>query len=146
MATRAEETAHLMDLYKQDTAQIMTRIDSQLSILAARAQTMLSLASITITVTGFSGTTIAKSGPWAARCLVIGLVLVLVSAAQTMWGILRVRWTTNLAPCSLESAIHYALETRDEKTQVYSRALWTLIVGLSLYVASVALFLFPSVG
>jgi hypothetical protein len=141
--TRSEEVAHLMKLYGGNAAQILARIDGQISILATRAQTMLSLAGITITVTGFSGTTIAKSGPWAARLLVMGLVIVLVSAAFTMWGILRVKWTTSMRPCEVEEAIHYALQRRDEKTSVYSRALLLLIVGLALYVSSVAFLIFP---
>jgi hypothetical protein len=139
--TRQQEAEHLLALYDGNAVHIMSRIESQLGILATRAQTLLSLAGITITVTGFSGTTIARSGPWAARALVLGLILVLVSATQTMWGILRVRWTTHLAPCALLHAVDHALTMRDQKTEVYSRALLLLIIGLGLYVSSIAMLL-----
>jgi hypothetical protein len=144
--TQAQECAHLIELYEGNAALIMNRIESQLAILASRAQTMLSLAGITITVTGFSGANIARSGHTAALLLVFGLFIVLCSAAITMGGILRVRWTTNLAPCTLQAAVTHALQMRDNKTRVYSAALAMLIVGLALYVSSVAMLLIGSVG
>jgi len=137
-ASRDDESRHLIDLYARDAAKIMDRIDGQLSILSARAQTLLSLAGITITVTGFSGASIARSGRPAAVLLVTGLVLVLFAASMAMRGILAVRWTTSIAPCSLEEAIHAALDVRDAKTRSFSRSLGILVLGLSLYVASVA--------
>jgi hypothetical protein len=140
-ATRDEETAHLVKLYDGDAAKIMSRIEGQLALLANRAQTMLSLAGITVTVTGFSGASIARSGRVAAILLVTGLVVVMLAASMAMSGILRVRWTTSLPPCSLEQAIHAALDVRDAKTRAFDRSLRLLVLGLSLYVASVALLL-----
>jgi hypothetical protein len=140
-ATRDEETRHLLALYDRDAAKIMTRIEGHLTILSARAQTLLSLAGITVTVTGFSGASIARSGRVAATLLVAGLVVVMIAAAVAMHGILGVRWTTSLSPCSLEQAIEAALEVRDAKTRAFSFSLRLLVLGLSLYVASVALLL-----
>ncbi len=137
-ATRDDESRHLLQIYDGDAAKIMERIDGQLSILSARAQTLLSLAGITITVTGFSGASIARSGRVAAVLLVSGLVVVLLAASVAMRDILVVRWTTSIAPCSLEAAIHSALDVRDAKTRAFSRALGLLVLGLALYVASVA--------
>lgn len=136
-----DELEHLLDLYGHDGPAIMGRIESQLMILATRAQTLLSLAGITITVTGFSGATIAKSGVVASLCIVAGLVLVLLSAAMTIHGILRVEWTTRVRKGPLEEAVRFALRTRDRKAKAYSAALKVLIVGLTLYVASVVLLL-----
>ncbi|HTJ81713.1 MAG TPA: hypothetical protein VL400_08300 [Polyangiaceae bacterium] len=135
------EVAHLLELYEGDAVKIMGRIEAQLSILASRAQTLLSLAGITITVTGFSGANIAKTGKLASTSIVLGLVLVLVSAAVTMNGILRVEWTTRLGRGTLEQSIRRAIAVRDQKTRAYSLALKVLIVGLALYVTSVGLLL-----
>jgi hypothetical protein len=136
-----DEVAHLIELYDGKGPAIMARIENQLMVLASRAQTLLSLAGITITVTGFSGANIAKSSKLASLCIVAGLVLVLLSAAMTIGGILRVEWTTRVPKGSLDNAIRSALRTRDQKTLAYSRALKVLIIGLSLYVASVVLLL-----
>jgi hypothetical protein len=140
-ASRDDETRHLLQLYDGDAAKIMSRIEGQLLLLANRAQTMLSLAGITVTVTGFSGASIARSGRLAAVLLVSGLVVVMLAASLAMSGILRVRWTTALPPCSLEQAIHAALDVRDAKTRAFDRSLRLLVLGLFLYVASVGLLL-----
>jgi hypothetical protein len=140
-ATIDEETRHLLEFYREDGPAIMAELGSQLTILASRAQTLLSLAGITITVTGFSGASIARTGKVAAALLVSGLVIVLIAAALSITGILQVRWTTQIPPCSLEDAIKSALEVRDAKTRNFSRSLTLLVFGLSLYVASIALML-----
>lgn len=139
--TLDEETSHLLQLYERDAGKIMSAIDNQLSILANRATTLLSLAGITITVTGFSGASIAQTGRVAASLLVAGLVSVLIAAAMAITGILRVRWTTTMAPSPLDVAVRSALEVRDEKTRAFDRALRLLVLGLSLYVSSIALLL-----
>jgi hypothetical protein len=130
-----------MQLYDRDAAKIMHAIESQLAILSARAQTLLSLAGITITVTGFSGANIARSGALAAILLVSGLVTVLVAASLAMTGILGVRWVTAIPPSTLEVAVHSALDVRDAKTRAFSTSLRLLILGLALYVGSVAMLL-----
>jgi hypothetical protein len=140
-ATLDEEVEHLLHLYNRDPGKIMGELQQQLSILANRAQTLLSLAGITITVTGFSGATIARTGRVAATLLVLGLVLVLIAAAIAMTGILRVRWTTSIARCDLEDAVRWVLAARDRKTRSYDRSLRILVIGLSLYVSSIALLL-----
>jgi hypothetical protein len=142
--TLEQETAHLLDLYGRDAAKIMGQLQSQLSILANRAQTLLSLAGITITVTGFSGAAIARSGRLAAVLLVAGLLIVLAAAAIAINGILRVRWTTSLPPCPLDDAVRATLEVRDLKTRRYDLALRLLVIGLTLYVSSIALLLLGS--
>ncbi len=138
---REEEAAHLLALYARDPARVMATVESQLGVLAGRAQTLLSLTGLTITVTGFSGASIAHTSTTAAVLIVSGLVLVLLGAAQCIGGILAVRWTTSLVPCSLEAALLYALARRDEKTRAYMRALYLVVAGLSAYVISVSLLL-----
>jgi hypothetical protein len=139
-----QETQHLLQLYERDAAKIMGEIRSQLGILAARAQTLLSLAGITITVTGFSGANIAKTGVLGASLLVTGLILVLSAAAIAMTGILRVQWATAMAPCPLEDAIRAALAIREEKSRRYDLSLRLLVIGLTLYVSSIAILLMTS--
>ncbi len=136
-----EEADHLLALYGGDAPRVDALIQSQLSNLANRAQMLLQLAGLTITVTGFSGASIARSGRLAAVLVVSGLVTVLVGASLSMGGILRVRWTTQLAPCPHRDALVAALRMRDDKTRVFGRALTLVIVGLALYIASISLLL-----
>jgi hypothetical protein len=141
-ATSAHEEAdHLLALYDSDAAKIMDVLHGQLTNINVRAQTLLQLAGLTITVTGFSGTSIARSGHAAAVLVVSGLVIVLVAASLSMGGILRIRWMTQLAPTTLRASIIYAIEMRNGKTRVFGRSLALLIIGLALYIGSVAIML-----
>lgn len=140
-----EEADHLLALYDADAAKIMAVLENQLSNLTNRAQTLLQLAGLTITVTGFSGASIARTGQLAAILVVSGLVLVLVAASLSMGGILRIRWITQLAPTTLRNAIVSAIQMREGKTRMFGRSLALLIVGLFLYIGSVGLLLLGNV-
>ena len=136
-----EEAEHLLQLYDDNAPAVLAILQSQLSSVASRAQMLLQLAGLTITVTGFSGASIARSGKPAAILVVSGLVVVLIAASQSLGGILRIRWMTQLAPCSPRETVVAAIRLRDDKTKVFSRSLALLIVGLALYIGSVALLL-----
>lgn len=136
-----EEADHLLAIYGADPKAVLPLLEGQLASVAARAQTLLNLAGLTITVTGFSGAAIARSGRLAAVLVVTGLIVVLLGASLSMGGILRVRWMTQLAPTSLRETVIHAIRMRDAKTVAFSRALVLLIVGLALYIGSVSFLL-----
>lgn len=139
--TAEEEADHLLALYAGDATRVFALVEAQLSSLASRAQMLLQLAGLTITVTGFSGANIARSGRLAAILVVSGLVTVLVGASLSMGGILRVRWLSQLAPCAPREALVAAIRMRDDKTTIFKRALALVIIGLALYIASISLLL-----
>lgn len=140
-----EEADHLLALYGNDAAKVLGILEGQLANLTSRAQVLLQLAGLTITVTGFSGANIARSGPAAAVLVVSGLVTVLVAASLSMGGILRIRWVTQLAPTSLRESVVHAIEMRDTKTRIFGRSMALLIVGLALYIGSVAILLLGNI-
>lgn len=140
-ANAEEEAEHLLEFYGNDAPRVMARLEQQLTNLATRAQMLLQLAGLTITVTGFSGANIARTGWLAAILVVSGLVTVLVAASLSMGGILRFEWTTQLAPCPPREAILEVIALRNRKTKAFSRSLALLIVGLALYIGSVSLLL-----
>lgn len=140
-ANAEEEAERLLEFYGNDAPRVMARLEQQLTNLATRAQMLLQLAGLTITVTGFSGANIARTGWLAAILVVSGLVTVLVAASLSMGGILRFEWTTQLAPCPPREAILEVIALRNRKTKAFSRSLALLIVGLALYIGSVSLLL-----
>jgi hypothetical protein len=144
-ATPEEEAEHLLGLYGSDAGKIMGMLEGQLTNLTGRAQMLLQLAGLTITVTGFSGASIARSGRLAAILVVSGLVLVLLAASLSMGGILRIRWVTQLARTTLHESIIYAIEMRDAKTRIFGRSMALMIVGLALYIGSVGLLLLGNI-
>ncbi|MDA3960023.1 MAG: hypothetical protein PF961_04465 [Planctomycetota bacterium] len=131
----ANEARHLMVLYEGDLSRCLDVLTRQFGVLQSRSQLLLTLATITLTITGFSGPRIAASGELARWSLVIGLAVVLISVILILLGTLRIRWMTQLVtdPGSLATAIAY----RDRKTRMYLFQLSVLVVGLSAYVLAV---------
>ena len=63
------EAKAILKLCKEDPKAALEIVESQLNTLYARAQILLSLAGIVVTVTGFSGRLIAGSSPLAQYLL-----------------------------------------------------------------------------
>lgn len=117
-------------------------IARQFDVLQTRTHMMLTLATLTLTITGFSGPKIAASCLFSRYTMVMGLVCVLVSIIVTLMGTLRIRWLTQLgvkdgAGDVLAGMIAY----RNRKTRLFRVELIFLVVGLTLYVSSVVAFM-----
>jgi hypothetical protein len=143
--THEQETRHLMEMYEGNAAPIMAALSSQFDTLAGRSQTLLSLVGLIVSVTSIGGANIARSGKTAAVLLLAGLVSVIFSGSLAIVGILKVKWTTQMAPAPLEEAVCIVLTRRDAKTRIYFGSLTLLVVGLILYVAALGIMLSASV-
>lgn len=135
-----EEVKYLMAMF--DTPQECLRfLHDQFNVIQARAQAILSLGTLTLTITGFSGPKIAQTNAFSRYSIAIGITLVLFSLATVLLGSTKIRWVsqalTNEPLESLERVISY----RNKKTQLYYLELYLLVIGLSFYVASVVSFL-----
>lgn len=130
-----DEAQRLLALYRGDLARCLDVITAQFGVLQARSQLLLTLATITLTITGFSGPQIAASGPLARWSLVVGLAVVLVSVILILLGSLRIRWVTQIV--ADEASLREVVAYRDRKTRVYLAQLTVLVVGLAAYVLAV---------
>jgi len=131
----SDEAQRLLDLYGGDMARCLDLLSNQFAVLQSRSQLLLTLGTITLTITGFSGPRIAASGALPRWGLVAGLLLVLSSLILLLLGTMRIRWMSQFvtdAP-SLAEAIRY----RDRKTRAYLLQLSLLVVGLAAYVLAV---------
>lgn len=120
---------------------------TQFNVLQARSQVLLTVATLALTITGFSGPRIAESGDFPRLALAGGLVLVLVSMLLILGGSLRIRWVTQFrAPAGGggdEALVAQVVCHRDRKTRLFFVELCLLLAGLAAYVAAlVAYFLF----
>lgn len=125
----------MLALYGGDLARCLDVLTAQFGVLQARSQLLLTLATITLTITGFSGPRIAASSALARWGLVAGLGLVLVALILILVGTMRIRWMSQLV--SDEASLAAALAYRDRKTRVYLLQLTVLVVGLCAYVLAV---------
>lgn len=134
----SSEAQGILDLCDGDGLKAFQMVQGQLATLVNRLQSILGLSSIVITVTGFSGRTVAQTSPIAKVTVVSGLVLVLIAAAVGMGGVLRLRWSTQeLGGTALES-IARVIRIRDRKERFMTTALVLFVLGFAMYCFAVA--------
>lgn len=144
-----DEVKRIMALTKGDTGRAYELVQSQFSVLVLRTQVMLSLSGIVITVTGFSGRSIAQTSELARNLVAVGILVVLGAAAVAIGGVLRLRWLTQELTDDLEQTISRMLDIRDQKARYLNVALLLFVSGFACYCVSIALMLLstqPSVG
>jgi hypothetical protein len=140
--TREQEAERLLDVFGRDRFEpVLLQLQRQFDVLHGRAQVLLTLCGIVITVTGFSGRIIAQTGSEARTCVVAGLALVLLAGAIVIIGVLPLRWLTMHCGAVPRPWLDRMLELRDRKTRVYRLAIFTLLAGLILYVAALSMML-----
>jgi hypothetical protein len=134
------EAADILELANGDLPRAFEHVERQHGTLVLRTQVLLSLCGIVITVTGFSGRSIAQSGMLARACIVAGLFVVLSAAVVAMIGVLRLRWLTQLVHGNdpLETLVR-CLEPRELKTRRLAMVLFVL--GFALYCVAIAIML-----
>lgn len=111
-------------------------LSAQFTVIQTRSQLLLTLSTLTLTITGFSGPQIARSGLFARCALCTGLALVLLSTLVILLGSLRVRWVTQVEGPSPQATLATVLEYRNWKTRLYAVEMLLIVIGLACYVAS----------
>jgi hypothetical protein len=139
------EAQSILDLCGGDGLRAFEIVQSQLATLVMRTQAILGLTSIVITVTGFSGRTIAETSAVARATVVTGLFLVLAAAAVGVGGVLRLRWSTQEIAGDPLATLVRMIGIRDSKARFLTSAMVLFVIGFALYCFAVSqLLLAPS--
>lgn len=139
-ADQHAEAQRLLDLHKGDAARTYDVVRQQFMVLQQRSQLLLTLATITLTITGFSGPKMVESGAVARWGMVIGLTLVLGSVLLLITG-LRVKWLSQFDAGSAEATLAEAIAYRDRKTARFQAEIALLAAGIAAYVTAVIAYL-----
>ena len=137
----ADEVKRIIALTKGDPVKAYELVQAQLSVLVLRTQVMLSLSGIVITVTGFSGRSIAQTSELARNLVAVGIVIVLGAAGVAIGGVLRLQWLTQQLTDDTEQTLVRMLDMRDQKSRYLSAALLLFMGGFACYCVSIALML-----
>jgi hypothetical protein len=129
-----------MKLYP-DRSNAMDALSRTFAAIIQRTQLQLTLATLALTITGFSGPKIAASNNFSRYTLGIGLVLSLFSILVALRGVMHIRWLTQFTGESDEITFLRIIEYRDMKTKLFKQGLLLLVAGLAFYVSSVVGFL-----
>ncbi len=136
-----EEATKILSLTNQDLLKALELLEKQLNTLHARAQVLMSLAGIVVTVTGFSGRLIASTSLISQISVIAGLVTVLISAVWVFSQVMGIKWVTTGLTENQSESLERIIERRNRKTRAYSRGGVILCVGLVLYSIAFALML-----
>ena len=137
----ADETKEIMDYFQGNKVEIYKMFENQFQVLYQRSQTLISLAGIVITVTGFSGRVIAQTSFLSRIFIVLGLFFVLLSGMLGIWGIIRIRFISQWYESDTYSFVFHLLENRNRKALYFIYSMAALIFGFTLYVASISMML-----
>lgn len=138
-----EELEFLKEIHGADNYPVLfNEIKTSFSLLQMRSQMLLGLATICLTITGFSGPRMAESNPYSRFFIGFGLLFVLAAVTALVLGPLRLKWMTSLKAGSLDRTLVLNLHRRDTKTRWYRLATALLLIGLTGYLMSLIFYLF----
>lgn len=138
----AAEIEAVMKHFGQDgLAGVCRLINEQLTTLHQRAQSLIGLASVVITVTGFSGRIIADTNLLAQSLIVLALIFVGLGAAFTLMRVMPIRWVTSYLHLPPREWLLVALRRRTRKSQALRVAGMLMVIGMLLYLAAIAMML-----
>lgn len=140
--TTPEEAKTILRLAKGEYARAVELVVRQFEVLYARAQSLVGLSGIVVTVTGFSGRIIAATNPIAQILIVSGLAVVLFSAGWVFTRVMRIQWVTQDVSDDQEGSLVVMLKRRDAKTKAMNQGGILLFAGLLLYFLAISLMLF----
>jgi hypothetical protein len=144
--TPRREAELILRLNDGDLLQALDLLDRQLGTLHTRAQVLMSLAGVVVTVTGFSGRTIAGTSPLGQASIVAGLAVVLTSAVWLYARVMRIRWFTSALDAEPADALEAMIERRNRKTAAYQIGGAILCAGFALYCLAIASMLLSPAG
>ena len=136
-----EEAKEIFDFFQGNKIEIQKMLENQFQILYVRSQTLIGLAGIIITVTGFSGRIIAQTSLLSRILIVVGLFFVLLSGMLAIFGIIRIRFISQWYETDTNLFIKNILQNRNRKGRYFIASLISLIIGFTLYVISISMML-----
>lgn len=140
--TPEEELDFMKEIHgADDYAKLFATVKDSFALIQTRAQMLLGLATICLTITGFSGPRMAQSNVYSRFFIGFGLSFVLASVIAIVVGPLRLRWITMWRADSLDETLLENLQRRDSKTRLYRVATLFLLIGLTGYLLSLIFYL-----
>ena len=139
--TPEEEVEFLKEIHGEDYSRLFDAVKESFELLQTRSQMLLGLATICLTITGFSGPKMAQSNSFSRFFISFGLSFVLASIIAVVAGPLRLRWMTEWKAATLDETLAENIKRRRFKTRLYRMATALLMMGLTGYLLSLIFYL-----
>ena len=115
--TPSEEARQILQDHQGDYPAGLKVITEQFTKLQNRSQILLTVGTIALTVTGFSGSKIAATGMIPRLLIVSGLAFVLSGIIVLLAQTLSLKWATQIRLSTQEQTLEAILTHRNKKTQ-----------------------------
>lgn len=137
------EADRLLWLYPGDSgySKVHDIIRHQFEVIQSRSQLLLTVGTLTLTITGFSGPTIARTNMAARITMALGIVFVLIAILVLLTRGLRIHWITQFEQIDKRQLLIDIIRYRDQKTRIYMIVMSLLVIGLGFYVSSIVNYL-----
>ena len=131
-----QEAANLLK-FTGDPVKAMDTLTNHLLVLHGRAQVLVTLAGLAITVCGFSGARIAASGLAGQIPLIAGLGIVLYSSYRVFTKVMRIHWLSHFMGLEPLEALTAAIGERNHRMREFARCCHFFFLGAFLYTAAI---------
>jgi hypothetical protein len=132
-----EEARHLQQLFAGQPVALVQYLGHQIATVKTYAQVLIGLCGLTVTVTGFSGAHMIRSGSAAAALMVAGIALVMVGLVTCIRTITRLHWVSQDLRDDLGETIAIVLLRRNRQQRALLVAAVFVAGGLACYLAAV---------
>lgn len=132
-----EEAQRIHGLFPGQPANFVQYLSHQIATVKTYAQVLIGLCGLAITVTGFSGAHMIRSGSTAALLMVAGIALILVGLILCIRTITRLRWVSQHLQDDLIATAIEVLTYRNQQQRAVSIAAIFVACGLGCYLAAV---------
>ncbi len=137
--------AQLMLKTFKDFSKCYSITTSQLNILQSRHQMMLTLATLTLTITGFSGPKMAASNLISKYSMIVGIFWILMAIIAILLSTINLVWFTQFHGETEEETLALLIGRRNLRTSMFHIQLIMLVIGLTAYVIAVIGYLYKGV-
>ena len=133
-----EEARRLHALFAAQPAQLVQFLSGQIATVKTYAQILVGLCGLTVTVTGFSGAHMIRSGSLAAGLMVAGIALVMIGLIVCIRTITALRWVSQELQDDLIETAVVVIERRNRQQGLLSLAAVFVAAGLGFSLAAVS--------
>lgn len=141
MKSPQAEAQSLLDQYQNSIKEVTALLTQQFIIIQSRNQLLLTLSTMTLTITGFSGPTIAQSSIPSLTLLSLGLLFIIAATVLLLGSGLKLKWITQFEGKTPLETVTQIIEYRDQKSEAYQWQLRLMMIGLSFYTGSILYFM-----
>lgn len=132
-----EEARQLQRLFGQQPIALVQYLGQQIATVKTYAQVLIGLCGLTVTVTGFSGAHMIRSGSTAAALMVGGIALVMIGLVISIRTITRLHWVSQDLRDDLAETLIIVLGRRNRQQRALVVAAVFVAAGLACYLAAV---------